>query len=67
MPVVANRRRTAAAQAPLVRQRALLTDAGFVLEPDLDRLARRFRRQNIGYEAGEVFLKASCAAISFLG
>jgi hypothetical protein len=67
MAVVANRRRAAAAQRPLIRQRALLADAGFVLEPDLDRLASRLGRQDLGYEGGEVFLKASCAATSFLG
>src|SRR5258708_12386756 len=56
--IVANGRRAAAAQRPLIRQRALLADAGFVLEPDLDRLARRPRRQDLGYEARELFLKA---------
>jgi hypothetical protein len=65
--VVANRRRTAAAPGPLIRQRAFLADAGFVLEPDLDLLAGRFERQDRGYEGWEVFLKASCAAASFLG
>src|SRR5258708_24858430 len=67
MAVVANRRRAAAAQRPLIRQRALLADAGFVLEPDLDRLARRPGRQDLGYEGGEGFLKTSCAAASFFG
>ena len=67
MAIVANGRRAAAAQGPLIRQRALLADAGFVLEPDLDRLARRVRRQGLGDEGGEVFLKAACAALSFLG
>ena len=65
--IVANRRWAAAAQRPLIRQRALLADAGFILEPDLDRLASRFRRQGCGYKGREVFLKASCAAASFLG
>lgn len=67
MTIVANCRRAAAARRPLVRQRALLADAGFVLEPDLDRLARRPGRQDCRYEGREVFLKASCAAPSFLG
>ena len=65
--IVANGRRAAAAQRPLIRQRALLADAGFILEPDLDRLAGRFGRQGCSYEGREVFLKASCAAPSFLG
>jgi hypothetical protein len=37
--IVANCRWAAAARRPLIRQRALLADAGVVLEPDLDRLA----------------------------
>ena len=57
--IVANRRWAAAAQRPLIRQRALLADAGFILEPDLDRLANCLRRQGCGYEGREVFLKAS--------
>ena len=67
MTIVANCRWTAAAQGPLIRQRAFLADAGFILEPDLDRLAGRVRRQGCSYEGGEVFLKASCAAPSFWG
>jgi hypothetical protein len=67
MTVVANRRGAGAAQRPLIRQRALLADAGFILEPDLDRLARRLRRDDLGYAGAEVFLKASCAAPSFFG
>jgi hypothetical protein len=67
MTVVAKCRWAAAARRPLVRQRSLLADAGFILEPDLDRLARRLRRQDRSYEGGKVFLKASCAALSFLG
>ena len=67
MTIVAHCRRAAAARRPLVRQRALLADAGFILEPDLDRLASRSGRQDCGYEIREVFLKASCAAPSFFG
>src|SRR5882724_12216972 len=67
MAIVANRRWAAAAWRPLIRQRALLADPSFILEPDLDRLARRLGRQGRGYEGGEVFLKACCAAVSFLG
>ncbi len=67
MPIVANCRGAAVTRRPLVRQRALLADAGFVLEPDLDRLAGRSGRQDGSYEGREVFLKASCAAPSFLG
>src|SRR5258708_18532305 len=65
--IVANCRWAAATRRPLIRQRALLADAGFILEPDLDRLASRLRRQGCSYEGGEVFLKAFCAAASFLG
>ena len=46
---------------------ALLAHAGFVLEPDLDQLADGGDRQGLHYQAGEVFLKASCAARSFCG
>jgi hypothetical protein len=67
MTIVANRRWAAAARRPLVRQRALLANAGLILEPDLDRLAIRCGRQDSRYEGREVFLKASCAAPSFLG
>lgn len=67
MTIVANCRWAAAAQRPLVRQRALLADAGFILEPDFDRLASRLRWQGCSYEGCEVFLKASCAAPSFWG
>jgi hypothetical protein len=67
MAIVANCRWAAAAQRPLIRQRAFLADAGFILEPDLDRLAGRARRQGCSYENGEVFLKAACAAPSFWG
>ena len=67
MAVVANRRRTGATRRPQIRQRALLADARLILEPDLNRLARRLRRQDLGYVGGEVFLKASCASASFFG
>jgi hypothetical protein len=67
MTIVANRRWAAAARRPLIGQRAFLADAGFVLEPDLDRLACRSGRQDCRYAGREVFLKASCAAPSFLG
>jgi hypothetical protein len=45
----------------------LLVDPGFVLEPDLDRLAGGCGRQDVGDQIGEVFLNASCAAASFFG
>ena len=55
MTIVANCRRAAATRRPLVRQRALLTDAGLVLEPDFDRLASCSGRQDRSYEGREVF------------
>jgi hypothetical protein len=67
MTIVADCRWPAATQCPLIRQRAFLADAGFILEPDLDRLAGRLRWQGFRYEGCEVFLKASCAAPSFWG
>ena len=65
MAVVADRRWAGTTQRPYIRQRALLADAGLILEPDLDCLASRFRRQDLGYASGEVFLKTSCASASF--
>src|SRR5205823_13741753 len=67
MAVVAYHRRARADRGPDVGDRALLADAGFVLEPDLDRLADRRRRQRLGYQLGEVFLNASWAAVSCFG
>jgi hypothetical protein len=47
----------------------LLSDSGFILEPDLDRPAgsRGAAEQGILYEAGEFFLKATSASGSFFG
>ena len=50
--------------SPNSGERALLSDAGLVLEPDLDRLVVGVVGQRLGYQGGEVFLKASCAASS---
>jgi hypothetical protein len=55
-----------AALRPDPGQRALLADAGLVLEPDLERPAPRGLRQRRRYRFGEVFLNASCAAGSAL-
>jgi len=59
--------RPAAALRPDAGQRALLTDTGFVLPPDLDRLAACVRRNTAGNQIGEVFLNASCAAMCLCG
>ena len=67
MPVVAHTGRTRADFGPDRAQRALLTDTGLVLEPDLERFADCVRRQARGYDVGEVFLNASCASRSRLG
>jgi hypothetical protein len=67
MAVVAHRSRTCANRRPDIGQRALLTDPGLILEPDLNRLAGGPGGQAVGYQAGEVFLNAACASASFLG
>ena len=59
--------RPAAALRQDAGQRALLTDTGFVLPPDLDRLAACVRRNTAGNQIGEVFLNASCAAMCLCG
>jgi hypothetical protein len=49
--------------------RAFLPHAGFVAEPYFDRFAGggRARQQRVLDQAGEFFLKSSCAAASFFG
>src|SRR4051794_5273188 len=44
-------------------QRTLLTNTGFVAEPDLHRLARRLWRQCRGYESRKLRLKDACLGI----
>ena len=53
--------------SPDAGERALLSDAGLVLEPDLDRLVVGVVGQRLGYQGCEVFLKASWAASSACG
>jgi hypothetical protein len=53
--IVAQRRRARATLRPNVAQRTLLTNAGLVLEPDLDRLAGGRGRQDSGDALSEVF------------
>src|SRR5258708_3348504 len=56
---------TRAAPGPDPGYRALLTNPGFILEPDLERAVEgAFRRERGAEQRGEVFLKASCAASS---
>jgi hypothetical protein len=57
---VAGRSRPRAAARPQPGQRSLLTDAGFVLKPDLDRFAGvgNSFREGDGDERGKVFLTA---------
>lgn len=62
--LIARGPRPAAALGPNAGQRALLTDAGFVLPPDLDRLALGMLRDAGCDQVGKVFLCASCAAAS---
>jgi hypothetical protein len=62
--LIARRGGSAAAFCPNAGQAALLTNAGFILPPQLDRLAARGGRDGSGNQVGEVFLCASCAAAS---
>ena len=64
---VARRARSRAALRPEPGERALLADPRLVLEPDLERFARRGLGDRGGYRLGEVFLKASCASGSVFG
>ena len=65
--LIARRARTAALLGPDVGQAALLTDTGFVLPPQLDRLAARPLGDAGGNQFGEVFLCASWASTSCSG
>jgi len=52
---------------PLTHEAVLLADAGFVLEPDLDRRRRRQTIEMSAQRAREVFLKASTIRSSWAG
>ena len=67
VPLIAWRRRPGPSPRPEAGQRALLADPGFVLPPDLERLADRRGGEPLGYEPREVFLYASWAAASLRG
>src|SRR5829696_2221346 len=56
-----------AAPRPLPHEAVLLADAGFVLEPDLDRLALRQAGAVSVQRRGEVFLKAATVSSSLAG
>ena len=56
-----------AAPRPLPHEAVLLADAGFVLEPDLDRLAFRQAGAVSVQRRGEVFLKAATVSSSLAG
>jgi hypothetical protein len=58
---------TRAALGPEPGQGALLSDAGFILPPQIQRLGLGVRRQRIVYEGGEVALKDAWAAASWPG
>ena len=49
------------APGPSPRDLVLLTDTGFILEPDLYRCARSLAARDVCHEGGEVFLNASRA------
>ena len=55
------------APRPDACQCALLADPCFVLEPDFDGPVRRFLREGLFEDFGEVFLKAACASGSASG
>src|ERR1019366_1731412 len=69
MAVVAHHQRTGALLRPDIGMTALLSHAGFVLKPYLDRLAGQNSAAQKGllHQARKVFLKASWAASSFFG
>ncbi len=50
-----------------LHQRALLADASFVLEPDLDGASGEVFRDGVLRQCGEVFLKVSWASTSLRG
>jgi hypothetical protein len=64
---IARRAGTRSSLRPNPRQRALLTNASFVLEPDFQWLATGVPGQNGRDRLGEVFLKASWACGSLFG
>ena len=67
MAIVAHHQRPRADWCPYISVRALLADAGFVLEPNLYRPAGGRAEQGFFPQGTEVFLKASSAAGSFFG
>src|SRR5271155_3685511 len=67
MALIARRRWSRAAARPQPGQRPLLTDPGFILKPDFQRLTPSGNRKPFARPLGEVFLNASWASASFLG
>ena len=65
--LVAWRTRSRSPSGPNAGQRTLLTDAGFVLEPDFDRLVFGVLGKLCRDGRGEVFLNASWASSSACG
>ena len=65
--LIAGLPRPAAAARPLSGQLALLADPGFVLEPDLDPLPRRFLADGGNDQLGQFFLNSACASGADLG
>ena len=59
--------RAASLARPLVDETVFLTDPHLILEPQLDRGTGRQRLHDLGYLAGEVFLKVSIASLSCSG
>ncbi len=67
MAVVAHSQWSGTPLCPDIAQGSLLTDTGLIGELHLDRLTGRPGRDRRRYQAGEVFLKMSCAAASLFG
>ncbi len=67
VPLIARRARPRSLLRPNPRQRALLTDARFILEPDFQWLATGVLGKDGGDRRGEIFLKAAWVCGSLLG
>ncbi len=66
-PVITDRARAATTLGPNAGQTAVLANACFILEPDLDRLAAHPPGNRLAHQIAEVFVKASGASGAVLG
>lgn len=67
VPIVAHHGHTRADQSPSIGVGSLLSNTGFILEPNLDQLVTRGFRQKLRNQGAEVFLKVAWATRSFFG